>query len=128
MSFATYDPTTDLGYVRLLIDDTDSTDYHFEDAEITAFLSQTETASGENQLLKAAATALKSWAGKLLKDAELNSTAEWSRDNRQQAKDMLALARQYTEDEDNKPYSGDAEIAQTDWTAGVIVANKALRE
>ena len=35
----TYDPTTDLGRVRLLIPDTVSTDAYFEDAEITAFLS-----------------------------------------------------------------------------------------
>ena len=35
----TYDPTTDLGRVRLLIPDTESTDAYFEDAEITAFLS-----------------------------------------------------------------------------------------
>jgi hypothetical protein len=36
MSF-TYDPTTDLGKVRLLIPDTDSTNPIFTDAEITAF-------------------------------------------------------------------------------------------
>jgi len=34
----TYDPTTSLGQVRLLISDTDATAAIFEDAEITAFL------------------------------------------------------------------------------------------
>lgn len=33
-----YDPTTDTGLVRLLLNDVDDTDYVFTDVEITAFL------------------------------------------------------------------------------------------
>jgi hypothetical protein len=39
MAFS-YDPTTPLGYVRLLISDVDPKEYTFSDAELTAFLNQ----------------------------------------------------------------------------------------
>lgn len=48
----TYDLTTDTGKVRLLIPDSRSTDYMFEDAEIDAFLTM------ESGILRAAAAAL----------------------------------------------------------------------
>jgi hypothetical protein len=48
----TYDLTTDTGKVRLLIPDSRSTDYMFEDAEIAAFLTM------ESGILRAAAAAL----------------------------------------------------------------------
>ena len=38
----TYDPTTNLGYVRLLISDTDASSYTFTDEELTAFLAKQE--------------------------------------------------------------------------------------
>jgi len=55
MSF-TYVLTTDIGKVRLIISDKTAADYHFEDDEITVFL----TAEGSVNL--AAAAALESWA------------------------------------------------------------------
>jgi len=54
-----YDITTNVGKVRLIIGDTDATDYVFEDAEINYFL--TENA---NNISLAAADALEAWMAK----------------------------------------------------------------
>jgi len=49
----TYDPTTDRGFVRLLITDTDAANEIFDDAEIDAFLSRMSS-----NVFRAAAVAL----------------------------------------------------------------------
>jgi hypothetical protein len=56
MSF-TYDVTTSRGKVRLLITDTDSSDYVFEDAEIDAFLSMKSS-----DIYESGALACETWA------------------------------------------------------------------
>ncbi|GAG70401.1 unnamed protein product [marine sediment metagenome] len=54
-----YDITTNVGKVRLIIGDTDATDYVFSDAEITYFLT-----ANSNNLNLAAADALEAWMAK----------------------------------------------------------------
>ena len=54
-----YDITTNVGKVRLLIGDTDSTDEVFTDAEITYFLT-----SNSSNITLAAADACDAWAAK----------------------------------------------------------------
>ena len=66
MSF-TYLLSTDIGKVMLKISDKDSTDYHFEDAEITAFL------AAEGSVNLASAAALESWAAAYMLNADSES-------------------------------------------------------
>lgn len=61
----TYDPTTDRGKVRLLIQDTDETYGFYPDADIDAFLTMGEDCEGDT-VFHAAALALESWASNQL--------------------------------------------------------------
>lgn len=60
----TYNTATDVGMVRLLIADTDPTDYDFEDAEISAFLTMAANGTDDTHAkrLVAAAQALNTLA------------------------------------------------------------------
>ena len=54
-----YDVTTNVGKVRLVIGDTDATDYVFEDDELNYFLTE-----NSNNISLAAADALEAWIAK----------------------------------------------------------------
>lgn len=90
----TYDPTTDLGTVRLLISDVDETSAIFTDAEITRFL----TLEGDDTY-RAAAAALLTVAGNETlrlkyirsKGLELDGPAV-GRELRQQARELREQA------------------------------------
>ena len=61
----TFDPTTDRGRVRLLIQDDDESYEFYTDAKIDAFLALAEDCEGD-EVFNAAALALESWASNQL--------------------------------------------------------------
>ena len=94
----TYDITTNRGKVRLLIGDTDSTDYQFEDDEIDAFLTM-----ASSSLLLAASYALESWAATLTNDYDAEKIGDYSYTNKKAA-NKTALAKKYREEDATSPY------------------------
>lgn len=108
MSF-TFDPTTDRGKVRLLIqDDTEQYEgvdiYYFTDAKIDAFLTLAEDLDGDTVRL-AAADALDSWASnevmvlKVVKQLDIQvDGAAVAREMRQRAKSLRDLAEMASTD------------------------------
>ena len=104
---ATYDLTTDVGKVRLMIGDTDVTpasDAHFTDAEIEAFLTM-----ASNSLLLAASYALESWAASLTDDYDAERIGDYSYTNKKAA-NKTALAKKYREEDASTPYLTWAEM------------------
>jgi len=91
MSF-THDTSTDEGVIRTLIDDATSTDYEFEDAEITAVLDQN---SGD--VWAAAADLCRALAAKYSKKAMRIGLGKQDieLDLRDRAKYYMALASKY---------------------------------
>lgn len=71
MSF-TYVLTTDIGKIRLTISDNDATSYHFEDAELQAFLDT------EGTVNLASAAALESWAAAYALNADSEHIGDYS--------------------------------------------------
>jgi len=94
---ATYDLATDIGKVRLLIDDTDIADAHFTDEEITAFLTM-----ASDSVNLAAAIALESWASSLSETAESETIGDYKYVKKLIA-NKLALAQRYRENSSNEP-------------------------
>lgn len=89
---ATYDLTTDVGKVRLLIADTDVTpaaDAHFTDEELETFLEL-----ADDDIYIAAALALESWAATMTAHMESEKIGDYSY-TRKQVENKLALAKQY---------------------------------
>jgi len=104
---ATYDLTTSIGKVRLLISDTDVTDAQFTDEEITEFLTM-----ASNSVNLAAALALEAWAASLTGSAESEKIGDYSY-TKKQASNKLALAEQYRKAEAETPVLEWAEIDLT---------------
>lgn len=105
----TYDLTTDIGKVRLLIGDTDVvpvTDAQFSDEEIQIFL----TLGGS--VLAGAAKALEAWAGALSGDLLSEKIGDYSYTKKTVA-DKLALADKYAKQDKETPYMTWAEIDLT---------------
>lgn len=110
----TYDLTTDVGKVRLLIGDKDIADPVFTDEEITVFL----TDGGSVPL--AAATALESWASQYAANADSEKIGDYAFTQKIVDK-MLALAKRFRDTEAASPYLTWAEldlIVGSDITAG----------
>lgn len=85
-----YDPTTDLGRVRLLISDVDDTDTSrqlFNDAEIEAFLAM------NHGVKRAAAAALMAIAGNLAQVLRVIRTQDLQTDGQKTADALRALAQ-----------------------------------
>jgi hypothetical protein len=113
----TYDPTTDIGKIRLLIGDTDivpTTDAHFTDEEIQAML----TTYGS--ILMAASMLLEAWAASLTSEATSESIGDYSY-SKKTAANKIELARKYREEEINIPAS---DIASMDLTAGSAITDE----
>ena len=72
MSLA-YDVTTNVGKVRLIIGDTDATDYVFSDAEINYFLTD-----NSNNIVLAAADALGAWIAKYTRAPDSEKIGDYS--------------------------------------------------
>lgn len=101
----TYDLTTDIGKVRLLIGDTDitpTTDAQFSDEEIQAFLDL------GGSILMAASKALEAWVGALKATPNAETIGDYSYKNTS-SKDMMELADKYARQ--------DSEIPVFDWAS-----------
>jgi len=95
MSF-TYDLDTDIGKVRLIIQDHNSLDYHFEDAELQVFL----TAEGSVNL--AAAAAFEAWAAAYSLNADSERIGDYNY-AQSISKKMLENAARLRNNEATKP-------------------------
>ena len=95
MSF-TYVLTTDIGKVRLAISDNDDTDYHFEDEELTAFL------SAEGSVNLASAAAFESWAAAYALNADSERIGDYNY-AQSISKKMLEQATRLRKNESSKP-------------------------
>jgi len=95
MSF-TYLLTTEIGRIRLAIQDHDSTNYHFEDAELQVFLDH------EGPVNLAAAAAFESWAAAYALNASSERIGDY---NYAQtiSKNMLEQAARLRKNEGEKP-------------------------
>ena len=103
----TYDLTTDIGKVRLLIGDTDivpTTDAQFSDEELQVFLTM---ASGS--LLIAAGYALEAWASAITDSLLSERIGDYSY-TRKDADTKLKLAMEYKKQDAEKPYLTWAEM------------------
>jgi len=99
MSTWTYDLTTDIGKIRLLISDTDIvpvTDAQFSDEELQAFLTI------EGSVYLAAALALETWATTYSMSTDSESIGDYSYTQNVTNK-MLELAKRYRENEATTP-------------------------
>ena len=104
----TTDPTTAIGKVRLLIADTDATNYTFEDAEIQAFLDL------ENGNLRiAGATAIVSIVSDRAKLAKVVQLGRYQT-QQQAVADLLAIAERLRSDAIAQGGLQTAELALTD--------------
>ena len=105
----TYDLTTQIGQVRLLIADTPNGELtgwqpHFSDEELQAFV---DLYSG---VLKfSAAMALESWAAAVAQTADSEHIGDYSYTKKQVA-NMLSLAQRYRDEEGTTPACGWAEL------------------
>jgi len=90
MSF-TFDPTTDRGKVRLLIQDADPLYEFYSDAGIDAFLTMGEDCEG-NTVFHAAALALESWASNQLMILKVTTHMDISVDGASVAREMRMRA------------------------------------
>ncbi len=115
---STYDPSTNVGKVRLFIQDTDMGDAKFIDTEINVFIDE----AGSSKLRAAAGLALLTWAATLGREDEDVTVGSWSGDRRDVAEKMSKLAKDYFEmdnfalDRKPAPHWG---IAAIDWTPAV---------
>ncbi|KKM04014.1 hypothetical protein LCGC14_1768620 [marine sediment metagenome] len=106
----TYDVTTDIGKVRLLIGDTDitpTTDAQFSDEEIQAFLTM-----ASSSLLLAASYALEAWASAVSGNMKTERIGDYSY-GKDEAKTKSDLAKKYREENDATPYLTWAEMNLT---------------
>ena len=94
---ATYDITTNVGKVRLLIGDTILADYKFIDEEIEVFLS-----NNSNNINQAAAEALEAWAASYATNADSEHIGDYSYTQKVVA-NMLSLAAKLREKDVSTP-------------------------
>ena len=101
MSTYTYDLTGNIGKVRLMIGDTDispTTDAHFSDEEIQAFL----TMAGSSLLL-ASSFALEAWSSSVTDGFKSEKIGDYSYSKDESAAKM-ALAKKYRDEDSATPY------------------------
>jgi len=107
----TYDLTTDIGKVRLLISDSDLTSFHFTDEEITAILTM-----ASSSLLLAASYALEAWAASITDSLKSEKIGDYSY-TKDEAANKIALARKYRDEDAESPYLTWSEIDLTGGSA-----------
>ena len=120
---ATYDLTSSVGQVRLLIMDTDTSDAVFSDAEISVFL-----ALESDSVRLGAATALEAIASEKGRLAVFLRTLNYEKDSKETVKDILAIAQRLRDLEEDAPAYGVAEVAQTAFSVVDIIVNRWIRE
>ncbi len=124
MSTWTYDLSTDIGQVRLLIGDTDidpTSAAVFTDEELQFFLTR------EGSVNSAAAAALEATAASKARLAKAIKSLNFSEDTRGAAKELRETAALLRANDPDANLYGVAEIAQTDASVVEILSNNALR-
>jgi len=101
---ATYDLTTSIGKIRLLISDTSTTSPHFTDEEIQSFI---DMYPGSYRL--PAAQALEAWAASLTQNADSERIGDYSY-TKKQVTNMLAVAAKLRDAENTQPAMDWAEM------------------
>lgn len=124
----TYDTTTSLGQVRLIIGDADENNVIFQDAEIEAFLDL-----NEDSVKRAAAAALDTMASSQAMILKVITVLDLRTDGAAVARALREhAARLRTEAEESEAADGDlfdwAEPAETVFQQREIVVKKALRD
>lgn len=123
MSFATYDPSTDLGKVRLLVTDTNSTVAQFQDEEIQAFLDL-----NNGNIYLAAAMGLDTLAANEALVQKRIETLNIKTDGPAVAKALRELANSYRERVDKDSGFETVEVNSGGWSAQQIYENSILRQ
>ena len=100
----TYDLTTEIGKLRLMIGDTDLTDAKFTDEELQVFIDQ-----ASNSLNIAAALALEAWASTYGASAMSEKIGDYSYAQKT-VDNMLKMAQRYRDSEAETPYFTWAEM------------------
>lgn len=103
----TYDLTTNIGKVRLMIGDTDivpTTDAQFSDEEIQVFLTM-----ASSSLLIAAGYALEAWASAITDSLLSEKIGDYAY-TKKDAENKLKLAAEYKKQDAEKPYLTWAEM------------------
>ncbi len=114
MSF-TYDTSTDVGKVRLLISDTVEATAHFSDEELETFLGM-----NDSSIYLAAASALEAWAATETGNFEREKIGDYEY-GRGAVNKKLTLAKKYREVEAETPVF---DIASMDLTAGSAITDE----
>lgn len=108
---ATYDLATDIGKVRLYINDKDvtpATDAHFTDEELQVFLD-----NNDDDIYLAAADALEAWAAALTSNVTSEHIGDYSY-SKKDVDNKLTLAGKYREASSNAPVLDWAEMNLVD--------------
>lgn len=121
MSF-TFDTTTNIGKVRTLINDTDSSSYILSDEEINVFLSLES-----NDIYRSAASALEAIIINKQLLAKLIQAGDYKEDTRNVIEKLGATAERYRQASISIPADAYAEVAVTDFNYREIEINKDLR-
>jgi hypothetical protein len=121
MSF-TFSTSNNIGKVRAIIGDTVEADGLLSDEEINVFLSLTS-----NDLLSAAAMALRRMAASKALLAKIVSAGNYSENTTDIGKQLLAVAKDLDEAARMIPADAQAEIVLTDFNYNNIIRNKVLR-
>ena len=123
---ATYDPSTNVGKVRLYILDKDMSAPQFIDEEINAFI----TEAGSSQLRAAAGLALLSWAAALAREDESVKVGSWSGDRRDVASKLRDLAQEYFAMDNYAPgvQAPSFGFVNVDWTGAVQTEREAVED
>jgi len=110
----TYDITTDVGKVRLLIGDTDIADAQFTDEEIQIFLDL-----NDDSLYLASANALEAWASNISGSIDTEKIGDYSY-SKKSVDNKMKLAAQYRTIESETPIQ--------DWASMDLTAGSAITE
>lgn len=127
MAIFTYTPGTDRGNVRLIIADTDSSNYIFTDNEIDQFLSITAI-DGDNDVRLGAAMALETIASSEAMVQKKISMHDLSTDGPAVAESLRKSAKRLRDEVENEDAFGIAEVNYNPWNAYKIIINSEMRE
>lgn len=117
----TYDTTTDTGKIRLLIFDTDSTNYVFEDAELAVFYD----IEGDS-LKRAAALALETMASNEAFVQKVITLMDLRTDGAATARALLARADKLRSQADDEEYAADGAFEFAEWVVDDFSARERL--
>jgi len=117
----TYDLTTSVGKLRLVIGDTTLADAVFTDEELNYFLTE-----NSSDISLSASDALEAWAAKYGASATSENLGDYAY-TQKIIEGMLTLAKKLREKAEGVPSGAAAEIAHTDFNYRDIIFNRELR-